>query len=78
MDVCRIFKRTKRQIYRYRQQGLADYGGRPVMFDPNEVAKFIYGRRKERLNAAAIAKIATNKETNRIAEKLLRRFKRKA
>jgi len=44
--VCRIFQRSKAQIRRYRKAGLADYGGRPVMFDRLEVQEFLKKRRK--------------------------------
>jgi hypothetical protein len=44
-EVCAILRKTKRQIARYRAQGLPDYGGCPLMFDKAEVEQFIESRR---------------------------------
>lgn len=78
-EVCRIFGRTKRQIFRYRQQGLADCGGRPVMFDRNDVALFLAKRRQHKQSPALFRSVIEQHRsdalTDKIAERLLSKRK---
>ncbi len=70
-QVCEIFKRSKRQIFNYRLQGLPDYGGHPVMFDPNEVRQFIFKRRQQKGLTAASKETADEHRRNMIVQNML-------
>jgi hypothetical protein len=60
-------------VYRYRLQGLADYGGRPVMFKPDDVAQFLKRRRKEKSSDVTNRKILNDRRDLEIVQAIARR-----